>query len=135
MKRAKHQEHYGIEAARASSLIAVVKMADDSMKLLVQHLKEYKDSTAAEIHYLNSKILALKEQNDVMIEEVEEREIQLKEHDNIIRNLQSANNRKYRAEERSDWQSLVESLNEDRDYLNRDLSDIQSATQQYEEQV
>ena len=110
-------------------------MAGEGMKMLVQHLKEYKDSTSAEIQYLKSKIKALKEQHELVSEEIEEREEQIEEHDRIINNLQSVNSRKYRAEERSDWQTLVESLNEDRDYLNKDLQDIEAATNIFVEEV
>ncbi len=98
------------------------------MKMLVEHLKEFKDSTSREIEDLGSKIKVLRAQHDAMAEEVEEREAQIEEHDRVVGNLQSVNSRKYRAEERGDWQTLVESLNQDREYLSKDLADINAAT-------
>ena len=105
------------------------------MNMLVQHLKAYKDSTSKEIEYLRSKIAALKQQHELVEEEVAEREEEILEHDQVIRNLESVNSRRYRAEERNDWQTLVESLNEDREYLSKDLVEIQAATDTFSQQV
>jgi hypothetical protein len=103
--------------------------------MLVVHLQEYKQSAAREMEYLQSKIQALQQQHELMVEEVEERQESIEHHDRVIRNLQSVNSRKYRAEERGDWQTLVQSLNEDRDYLHRDLAEIQEATAEFCKQV
>jgi hypothetical protein len=103
-------------------------MSGEGMKMLVEHLKEFKDSTSREIEDLGSKIKVLRAQHEAMSEEVEEREAQIEEHDRVVGNLQSVNSRKYRAEERGDWQTLVESLNQDREYLSKDLADINAAT-------
>ena len=110
-------------------------MAGQGMKMLVAHLQEYKDTTANEIACLQSKIAALCAHHELVTDELEERQEDIKDHDAIIDNLQSVNSRKYRAEERGDWQTLVESLNEDRGFLHKDLEDIEEATAKLDEEA
>lgn len=103
-------------------------MSSDGVKMLVKHLQDYKQSTLLEIESLQSKNRALEAQHEVIMDELEERKEAITEHERLVNNLQSLNSRKYRAEERDDWQTLVESLNEDRDFLHKDLEDIDKST-------